>query len=143
MNWQCDDIGRLALSGVHDATLARLVLDTEARTVELWLRGMNGERRRLVYGEVEMFHGDAIWEAAVINTIFVWPAADVPDQFLDAPSAGWQPLLQARMPAAADLMAERRRLAMKFSGAYLSSVVCSYGGDLSLLAGSLHIAQWD
>ena len=142
MDWACDGLGRPSLAGIHDARLARLTLDAEAGTLELRLKGVGGERLRLVYRGVEMLGGDGLWEAAIVNTLFVWRVSAVPPAFLDDPSAGWRHLLTGRAMEPEGRVEERSRLSAKLAHGALSTMVCSYGGDLSVLASSLHVDEW-
>ncbi|WP_182086040.1 hypothetical protein [Aureimonas sp. ME7] len=143
MEWTCDPHGRPRLPGIHDATLRNLDLDPAANRLAFCLNGAAGERLRFTFEAVDTLNIRQLGEAMIVDTIFVWRVSQVPPSFDADASAGWRHLLQGRVPEGEAQVRERARLRAKLPNGILATVVGSYGGELSVLAGSLQIDEWN
>ncbi|WP_337267577.1 hypothetical protein [Oryzifoliimicrobium ureilyticus] len=137
--WQVDGIGRLRLSGVHDSNLSFFSYDIDAHRLLLRFRNGNLLSRFQADG-VRRLNIEALWEGTIIDTIWLWRHAPDGPAPGDQPDLGWQHLFQGQI-GKSEFGSERKRLEAISPAGVLSTIACSYGGQISFFADHVKIEQ--
>lgn len=140
MGWHVDARNRLALPGIHDATLEALAY-RPARGLALRIPGQGGERTSIGFERVHRTNLCDLWEQAIVDSIFVWDDAAVPEADWAQGDIGWRALLAGRTGLGRDARASAADLVRAHPGATLATVSCAYGGSLSVLCEAVRIQQ--